>query len=198
MSCNLPTTCGYFEFKCRFLKVNFDIQILGYKQYNILNSFIYHLPKLAGSHIQPKKESLSIEIFKAANLQYKNTKGRTILYEAVSQYCSLNLFRELLRLGADISLRDGAGETVRDYAKRRGRDVYVECIDKRGKEVVGKNDTETVMGWLLNDYNHILDVVKADAWLQHRVYEDVKLIEIRKLLKSSTTMQVRVDRPFIY
>lgn len=110
----------------------------------------------------PKPDDFRIvhRILVDSDLTRRNSRGQTILLEAMRERLPPAFLDALLRYGVDLSSRDYLGRSPRDYAAALARDDYVHWVDGHVTGAVFRRDTARVLGWIEHGYDHVMHVLQ--------------------------------------
>jgi len=110
----------------------------------------------------PKPDDFRIvhRILAGSDLTRRNSRGQTALFEAMRERLPIGFLNSLVRYGVSLVSRDYLGRSPRDYAAALARDDYVHWVDGHVTGAVFRRDTERVLGWIVNGYDHVMHVLQ--------------------------------------
>lgn len=101
------------------------------------------------------------KILRVSDLKVRNPQGHTILFKAISNNCSKQFIKALIKYGVNVAARDEKGRTTRDHSEILRKRSYFTDIDEHIIEIVQNCDIEKLQQLVLEGYDHIVDVTDS-------------------------------------
>ena len=161
------------------LKSALDIQLK-------LSIFIF---QLLNPECKPS-DQIICSILRYSDMKARNSSGQTMLYEVISKSESEALAKFLLQLGTDVSYRDWAGRTARDYAEHLNKPKYCELIDNYVLDLVRNENYDVIESYFLRGYDHVTNINNEDGESAFKIAEQLKTNRMTELLKREEKYKV--------
>ena len=99
-------------------------------------------------------------ILAGSDLTRRNSRGQTVLFEAMRERLPVAFLDALVRYGVDLSARDYLGRSPRDYAAALAREDLVHWVDGHVTGAVFRRNTDRVLDWIVRGYDHVMHVLQ--------------------------------------